>query len=64
MYDMYNSLNLYYDWHISIVSVPLVLSNDQYSRIRDEDFCGRDADFMKSCPRTCKMCDPDEKPPM
>lgn len=27
-----------------------------------EDFCGRDADFMASCPQTCKTCDPDVAP--
>jgi len=27
-----------------------------------EEFCGRDADFMKSCPRTCKLCTQDEEP--
>eukprot|EP00929_Paragymnodinium_shiwhaense_P093228 TRINITY_DN5336_c0_g1_i5.p1 TRINITY_DN5336_c0_g1~~TRINITY_DN5336_c0_g1_i5.p1 ORF type:complete len:1589 (-),score=479.18 TRINITY_DN5336_c0_g1_i5:214-4980(-) len=28
-----------------------------------EEFCGRDADFMRSCPRTCKLCLPHEEPP-
>eukprot|EP00928_Gymnodinium_smaydae_P016808 TRINITY_DN16361_c0_g1_i1.p1 TRINITY_DN16361_c0_g1~~TRINITY_DN16361_c0_g1_i1.p1 ORF type:complete len:382 (+),score=93.88 TRINITY_DN16361_c0_g1_i1:214-1359(+) len=27
-----------------------------------KDFCGRDADFMASCPRSCKMCNPKEEP--
>jgi hypothetical protein len=27
-----------------------------------DDFCGRDEDFTKSCPRTCKQCIPHEEP--
>jgi len=27
-----------------------------------EEFCGRDADFMKSCPKTCRRCLPQEDP--
>jgi hypothetical protein len=27
-----------------------------------EEFCGRDEEFMKSCPKTCKTCSPHEEP--
>jgi hypothetical protein len=27
-----------------------------------EEYCGRDEEFMKSCPASCKLCTPDEKP--
>merc|ERR1719235_2479008 len=27
-----------------------------------DEYCGRDEEFMKSCPASCKLCSPKEKP--